>query len=255
MACLADYLNLNTFNIIGHSLGAVFALACAYKFKERVGRIVTVAGMAPFDSLRDLEGMFAPFRLALSVGRYAHSLLAPIVSLFKLHFSTETYEKMLFQNLPPVDRALFSDTKIKNRFQENVMENARRGEHSTLQEALIVAQPWGFDLGEISIPTEVWHGKQDPLIPIQMAHNLSKSLPNCRTHFLPGAGHYFLFHCWKEILHSAVSSENFIRETIAQMGHANFIPSSATAVNDADGPALYVTSYFNGGLYRVDLTQ
>jgi len=35
----------------------------------------------------------------------------------------------------------------------------------------------------------------------------------------------------------------------------DFIPSSATVVNDAEGPALYVTSYFNGGLYRVDLEE
>jgi hypothetical protein len=35
----------------------------------------------------------------------------------------------------------------------------------------------------------------------------------------------------------------------------DFSPSSATVVNDAEGPALYVTSYFDGGLYRVDITE
>lgn len=35
----------------------------------------------------------------------------------------------------------------------------------------------------------------------------------------------------------------------------DIIPSSATLVNDAEGAALYVTDYFNGGLYRVDLTE
>jgi pimeloyl-ACP methyl ester carboxylesterase len=50
----------------------------------------------------------------------------------------------------------------------------------------------------------MWHGELDRIVPLQMARKVAKTLPNCKTNFLPYAGHYILFHCWKEILLSAL---------------------------------------------------
>ena len=45
----ADDLHIKKFSIIGHSGGAPFAAACAYKIPDRLNGVAIVAGMAPFE--------------------------------------------------------------------------------------------------------------------------------------------------------------------------------------------------------------
>lgn len=43
-----------------------------------------------------------------------------------------------------------------------------------------------------SVPVFMWHGESDTLAPIAPAKVFAKLIPNCESHFIPGAGHLLL---------------------------------------------------------------
>lgn len=204
---LADALELRTFGVIGHSMGAPYALALASRFNARVERVAIVCGMTPFESVWELEGMYLPFRLTLALSKRAKHVLEPLARFIGAHVSQEEYLKDVWRNAPPVDRAVISDPAIRGRIIENARQNERRRQRFMLQEVALASSRWGFEICDIRTPVELWHGEQDRLVPVAMARKIAAKLPECRTHFLPGAGHYLIHHCWKEILLSAVSSD------------------------------------------------
>ena len=211
---LANHLKLNRFCIIGYSMGAPFALACAYKFGHRIDRQVLVSGMVPFDSIWELDGMYPPFRLYLFCAKHASSLLEPAIRLFGIKVSAESNREELVKHLPPVDQALLCDTSIKERIRENEIEYYRQREPFILPEGVLIAKNWGFAPEGIRVPTEFWHGELDRIVPLDLVRRFAKRLPDCRINLLPEAGHYLLYHCWREILLSAVS-EPVVKENLS----------------------------------------
>jgi len=205
VAQLADHLRLKKFNLIGYSLGAPFTLACACRLQERIGRVTIVCGVTPFTSAWELEGMYLPLRLMFTLCRNANPLLEPLVRFFGIQVPPEKYFKDLWQHLPPVDRALICDPAIQNRMLESARENLRRGDDYILQEVVLASRDWGFKLDGIETPVDIWHGEQDRLVPPDLARRMAGKLRHGQTRFLPGSGHYLVFHCWKEILLSSIS--------------------------------------------------
>ena len=202
---LADHLSLGKFGVIGNSLGAAFALAAAHQLQDRISRLVIVAGVAPFESVWELGGMYSPYRVYLSLGKLARPILEPLSRLIRTKATAEMYQKELYRDLPPVDRALVNDIAIRSLLMENVRENLRQEARYILPEVLMTSNYWGFELDEIKAPTEIWHGEMDRIVPLKLARNTAERLPNSRSHFLPGAGHFLLFHCWRQILLCAIS--------------------------------------------------
>jgi len=58
-------------------------------------------------------------------------------------------------------------------------------------DAQIYAQPWGFSLGEITVPLEVWHGTADTIVPPDTSEAYV-AMPAGRRHLIEGEGHYSL---------------------------------------------------------------
>ena len=50
------------------------------------------------------------------------------------------------------------------------------------------SRPWGFGLEEVATTVHLWHGGQDPKVPITLARQVAASLPRCQAHFGDG-GH------------------------------------------------------------------
>lgn len=54
-------------------------------------------------------------------------------------------------------------------------------------------RPWPFELGELTVPVEIWHGLDDPAVPADFARGAARELRNGAVHLLDGEGH-FVFH-------------------------------------------------------------
>ncbi|MEE2032272.1 alpha/beta fold hydrolase [Rhodococcus chondri] len=67
------------------------------------------------------------------------------------------------------------------------------------QSRQIGAQWSGPAITEITHPTLVVHGEDDPLIKIRAAHAIASRIPHARTLILPRVGHELPEHTWKPL--------------------------------------------------------
>jgi pimeloyl-ACP methyl ester carboxylesterase len=82
----------------------------------------------------------------------------------------------------------------------NSAELYRQGGRGMYDEGLVLARPWGFQLGEVRVPVYVWHGAQDETVPLAMADYLVRAIPTVKANIDPDEGHHLLYRRWPEIL-------------------------------------------------------
>jgi pimeloyl-ACP methyl ester carboxylesterase len=56
----------------------------------------------------------------------------------------------------------------------------------------LYAQPWGFQLQDITGEVELWHGEQDHNVPVSVGRYVGGALPNCEASFIENEGHLTL---------------------------------------------------------------
>jgi pimeloyl-ACP methyl ester carboxylesterase len=93
---------------------------------------------------------------------------------------------------------------------EACFESARRAWRGSAEgviiDAQIYAEPWGFRLEDVDVPVRLWHGTDDRAFSIDLAREVEGRLPNCRAHYIEGAGHYSTPICHvREILADLIS--------------------------------------------------
>jgi pimeloyl-ACP methyl ester carboxylesterase len=79
-------------------------------------------------------------------------------------------------------------------------EAFRQGASGAADDVIAVAQPWGFELDDVSQEVLLWHGTSDHDIPLSAARQLAGALPRCRSSFVPDRGHLLFIPAWETIL-------------------------------------------------------
>lgn len=67
----------------------------------------------------------------------------------------------------------------------------RVGVEGWLDDDLAFVKPWGFNLDEITVPTMIWHGSEDLMVPFAHGKWLVANLPSklLKAHLEYGEGH------------------------------------------------------------------
>ena len=212
---LADALGFDRFPIVGGSGGAPSTLACAYKIPERLSAVGVLFGPRPIGTpgatdgwsrSRRVQAFFernGPFWLV----RMAMSIIART-----LRNNPEKAFSMMFEELPPPDKAALDDPKVQQQFVNTVREAFRAGPDGVAMDKILIMKPWGFKLEDISIEVHLWYGEDDKLVPPVMGRYLANTIPNCQARFIPGEGHFSLLpNHVEEILNTLVSSNGSSR--------------------------------------------
>jgi pimeloyl-ACP methyl ester carboxylesterase len=176
----------------GWSGGGPHALACAARLDAAVAALV-IAGVAPFDAdgLAWMAGMgednVAEFAAALDGAERLRSFLEALRPQLR-EATVADIVASLDTLLPDVDRAALSDefgADTVNSFAEAL----RVGVDGWLDDDLAFLAPWGFDLGEIAVPTMIWQGNEDLMVPFAHGQWLARHVPGASAHLLSGEGH------------------------------------------------------------------
>ena len=199
VSALADHLGLGRFAVLAHSLGSAFALACGPALGDRLAVIVIASGMGP---LQPGERFHADSRADDLYWRLAHRraswLLGPLcrltgaMALRATHGDPQRFTRGMARRLPAADRAtaqrMLARPDAAPILIADLRESYRQGTTVMAADLLRYTRPWDFDLEELATTVHLWHGEQDPKIPITAARQLAGRLPHCQTHFGPG-GH------------------------------------------------------------------
>jgi pimeloyl-ACP methyl ester carboxylesterase len=74
----------------------------------------------------------------------------------------------------------------------HLAEGLRVGVDGWLDDGLAFLRPWGFDLDAITVPTFLWQGTEDLMVPFTHGKWLADHIPGVTAHLEQGQGHLSL---------------------------------------------------------------
>jgi pimeloyl-ACP methyl ester carboxylesterase len=90
--------------------------------------------------------------------------------------------------LPPVDAAVLTGDRAEH-FKRSADRAIAQGVAGWRDDDLAFTKPWGFDLAEIRVPTLLWQGVQDKMVPVAHARWLAERIPGVEAHISEEDGH------------------------------------------------------------------
>jgi pimeloyl-ACP methyl ester carboxylesterase len=174
-----EQLGLEAPAVVGYSQGAPFALACATA--GLVSACAVVSGTdelshPAFSATLDPE-LRALVELASTDPRAAEETFAQMTA--------ETLYAMVL-DYAGADRALYEQPA----FRVAIEEAFRQGAGGYARDTVLAMAPWPLDLGEITVPVDLWYGTRDPS-PVHSPDSggtLTKRIPTARRHLDHDAG-------------------------------------------------------------------
>lgn len=190
-AAIADHLGAGRFLTGGQSGGGPHALATGAALPDRVLGVLAVCSVKPYVGQPDfLDGMGADnieeFMLALE----GEDALMPFLQRERtgiLDADAAGVVATLDTLLPDVDRAVLS-----GELGEDIIRNLQGGVeelYGWCDDDLAFTRDWGFSLDDIRVPTYVWQGTADLMVPFHHGEWLAAHVPGAVAHLEDGEGH------------------------------------------------------------------
>jgi pimeloyl-ACP methyl ester carboxylesterase len=73
---------------------------------------------------------------------------------------------------------------------------------AAVQDIGLERKPWGFDLRDIALPVQVWHGDLDRNVVVDSGIYQAHELPNATLHQIRDEGHWLVYNHFDAILDS-----------------------------------------------------
>jgi pimeloyl-ACP methyl ester carboxylesterase len=198
VAAIADALGIDRFLTQGRSGGGPHALACAALLGDRVAAAATLAAVAPYDAegLDFLAGMGEDNVEELGAAVEGAGALTPWLEAVAPHLLEADPDELaegLKSLLSPPDVAVINDG-LAAELIAVTGEGIRASLDGWLDDDLAFVKPWGFDVGSISVPLQLWQGRQDLMVPAAHAAWLAEQIPGVDLRFADDDGHLSLEH-------------------------------------------------------------
>lgn len=177
---------------MGWSGGGPHTLACGARLGAAAA-VLVVAGVAPYeaDGLDWMAGMGEDNVVEFSAALQGEDQLRPLLSQqgeVLRNIRAGDIVASMESLLPDVDRAALTG-EFGEDMAASFREAVRVGVDGWLDDDLAFARPWGFSLAEISVPTMIWQGSADLMVPFAHGQWLASRLPAASAHLEDGEGH------------------------------------------------------------------
>ena len=195
VAEIADHLGIEHFAVEGVSAGGAYALACANQIPDRVTGCLLISTTVHSDIL--LRSVGGERRAKLEAARESPSdLRAFVMRTLPEGPDEESIHNAVgeFMGGSPADEQLFRDPNVRTLLEKALSEGLRQGPAAIADESVMLIQPWGFALEDISFGRiYLAHGEQDTRIPVEAARMFADELPDCEAVVFPDGGHLSTF--------------------------------------------------------------
>lgn len=189
---LADFLGIRRFSIVGVSGGGPYAAACAFKIPHRLNKVAIVCGLGPvvFSGGRIKAADRTVYGLLLA-GRFPNLARMPFAAVALMYRGQpELMLKLISRRLAQCDRRALQLPELHQLLCDSFREAFRQSLLGPARDVVIYGRDWGFALHDIRVPTWLWHGEKDAVVPPAMGHLLANEIPTCRARFYPEDGHF-----------------------------------------------------------------
>lgn len=207
---VADGLGLDRFAVVGISGGAPFAMATAVRSPDRVTAIAVQGANSPLDENPEAWTEYSARGRALVEAARADRAAARPAFLERfadygrdprseLAFVDQLVASMPFDELP-LDIRNMTDPHHRAVFDASFAEGARQGAVGLADDVIAMSIPWGFSTAQVTVPTTVWWGEHDRLVPRYHSEFLARSIPGAHLRIVPDAGHGLAESHWALVL-------------------------------------------------------
>jgi pimeloyl-ACP methyl ester carboxylesterase len=202
VAGLADFLELTRFAVLGVSGGGPFAVAAAVSMPDRVKLLALISPVGPIAEVADgisawHRHLFTELALSqLACGSFFWGLKAMLAVAPQFAYAG------LKHHASEADHVLLEREGVRESLYEAITEGLRHGVDGPVQDLQLYCRPWGLGLGKIDVPSIVWQGSNDTIVPAEAAYYLARALPQCSLYVRPGDGHYWMFGQFEMVLES-----------------------------------------------------
>lgn len=193
VAAVADSLGHERFACMGWSGGGPHALATAGLMPDRCAAALCLAGIAPFeaDGLDFLAGMgednLEEFGAALAGPEHLRAFLDAGAAELR-DVSGADVVGALASLLPEVDR-VFLTGEAADHLAAELRWSVASGIWGWYDDDVAFVRPWGFDLSAIRVPTLVWQGSEDLMVPLAHGAWLAEHVDGAEATLAHGEGH------------------------------------------------------------------
>ncbi len=192
-AAVLDHLGADTCLVAGWSGGGPHALAAGALLPARVRGVVCIAGVAPYDAegLDFLAGMgednIEEFGEALK-GEAPLRAWLDRVRPGLVDVTADDVVASLDTLLAPVDEGVL-DGELAEYLASGFRQAVSVSVAGWLDDDLAFTKPWGFDPAAITVPTYLWQGGEDLMVPFAHGEWLASRIPGVAAHLEPAEGH------------------------------------------------------------------
>jgi pimeloyl-ACP methyl ester carboxylesterase len=191
---IADDLGIDRFAVTGRSGGGPHALACAALLPDRVACCEAVVSVAPFDAegldwfMGQTPGNVTEGKTSLEGEAALRALVGPHrLEILERIASGEASALPDEYELSESDR--LQQAKDRAVFEQVITDGLRDGVDGWVDDDLAFVAPWGFDVGSIAVPTSLWYGRADTLVPAAHGDWLAEHIPGVEV-FASEFGHF-----------------------------------------------------------------
>jgi pimeloyl-ACP methyl ester carboxylesterase len=190
---VADALGIDRFATLGGSGGCPHSFACGALLGGRCVASAAVASPAPWGAagLDWLAGQgeqnVEEWQAAQQGPDVLDSFLEPLAA--ELRATTpEEIKEVLESLLPPVDKAVLTGERAAHA-KAAIERGLSSGVAGWRDDDLAFLHPWGFELDEIRVPTLLWQGVQDRMVPVAHGRWLAERIAGVEAHISEEDGH------------------------------------------------------------------
>jgi pimeloyl-ACP methyl ester carboxylesterase len=189
---LLDALGIDQFAVIGLSGGGPYALATACALPHRVTVAGILGGVAPNVGPERIDGGLVGHLAGLGsvlpwvrtpLGRLLQSVIPRLSPIGPP--ALDIYARLS----PEGDRIVLRRDDIKAMFLDDLFSNGARGLEAPIDDLILFLRPWGFSVGDVSIPVRWWHGDADNIVPLEHGRHVVSLIPDAELFVRPGESH------------------------------------------------------------------
>ena len=197
---LLEALSIDAAHVVGISMGGMIAQLMAIHAPQRVRSLTSLM------STTGDRGLPGPEPQIIK-----HMLRRPPEDDAELR---DAYYRKMWQLIGSPD---FPTTdERRSQFLARVYERGINPAGTTRQLLAIMAMPGrGEDLGQVTIPTLVLHGANDPMIPVVCGEATARAIPGATLETIPGMGHDLPIQLMPRLLDSIVRHVRAAEHTVA----------------------------------------
>jgi pimeloyl-ACP methyl ester carboxylesterase len=105
-------------------------------------------------------------------------------------------QRIFLQHAGEADRNALDSKEGRERLQASLLEAVRPGPRGLVDDMRVLMRPWGFQMSEIRVPVQLWHGEDDAHVQPSVSNRYAEQIASSTLTLVPDEGHFSLPERW-----------------------------------------------------------